>query len=64
MKKDSIGIENGKGDWEGRKLTIGMDLGDRLGNNGDYDGPDETNGTLGLTFWIGHRSMRPVLEAN
>ena len=29
MKKDSIRIRNGKGDWEGKKLTIGMDLGDR-----------------------------------
>jgi len=29
MKKDSIRIKNGKGDWEGKKLTIGMDLGDR-----------------------------------
>jgi len=27
MKKDSIRIRNGKGDWEGNKLTIGMDLG-------------------------------------
>ena len=26
MKKDSIRIKNGKGDWEGKKLTIGMDL--------------------------------------
>ena len=25
MKKDSIRIRNGKGDWEGNKLTIGMD---------------------------------------
>ena len=30
MKKDSIRIRNGKGDWEGKKLTIGMDLGDRF----------------------------------
>jgi len=29
VKKDSIRIKNGKGDWEGKKLTIGMDLGDR-----------------------------------
>jgi hypothetical protein len=29
MKKDSIGIKNWKGDWEGRRLTIGMDPGDR-----------------------------------
>ena len=29
MKKDSVRIKNGKGDWEGKKLTIGMDLGDR-----------------------------------
>jgi len=29
MKKDSIRMKNGKGDWEGKKLTIGMDLGDR-----------------------------------
>jgi hypothetical protein len=29
MKKDSIRSRNGKGDWEGKKLTIGMDLGDR-----------------------------------
>ena len=29
MKKHSIRIKNGKGDWEGKKLTIGMDLGDR-----------------------------------
>src|ERR1700693_3659131 len=29
MKKNGIRIRNGKGDWEGNKLTIGMDLGDR-----------------------------------
>jgi len=29
MKKDSIRMKNRKGDWEGKKLTIGMDLGDR-----------------------------------
>ena len=29
MKKDSIRMKKGKGDWEGKKLTIGMDLGDR-----------------------------------
>ena len=29
MKKDSIQMRNGKGDWRGKKLTIGMDLGDR-----------------------------------
>jgi hypothetical protein len=29
MKKHSIRIKNGKEDWEGKKLTIGMDLGDR-----------------------------------
>jgi transposase len=29
MKKHSIRIKNGKGDWEGKKLTIEMDLGDR-----------------------------------
>jgi len=29
MKKDSIRIKSGKGIWKGKKLTIGMDLGDR-----------------------------------
>ena len=29
MKKDSIRMKNWKEDWEGRRLTIGMDLGDR-----------------------------------
>jgi transposase len=29
MKKDSIRIKKRKGDREGKKLTIGMDLGDR-----------------------------------
>jgi transposase len=29
MKKDSIRIKKGKGDREGKKLTVGMDLGDR-----------------------------------
>ena len=29
MKEDSIQMRNGKGDWRGKKLTIGMDLGDR-----------------------------------
>lgn len=64
MKKDSIRIRNGKGDWEGKKLTIGMDLGDRtsrycvLGEGGEVlagaRGPEEIDKLLSAPFRAPH----------